>query len=190
MSLSDLASIGSLASGVAVLVSLVLLYFQLRQLNQQVRQAERNQQATILQSRASRYTDMLLHLTDPSVADAYTKAVRCDADLTNTELGQFMFYARAWFTNSEDAFNQHRDGLLGDRAYRAFLAAFGQNMRHPAYRTVWRMSVWAWGQEFTEFVEKLMVDPATAPSSPTDMMAAYRSGYAAELSGTSIAAAR
>jgi hypothetical protein len=40
MSLTDLASIGSLVSGVAVLVSLIYLSLQ-------VKQAERNQQASI-----------------------------------------------------------------------------------------------------------------------------------------------
>jgi hypothetical protein len=41
MSLSDLASLGSFVSGVAVLVSLVFLYFQLRQMNAQVLQTEK-----------------------------------------------------------------------------------------------------------------------------------------------------
>jgi hypothetical protein len=42
MSLSDLASLGSFVSGAAVLVSPVFLYFQLRQLSGQVKQAEKN----------------------------------------------------------------------------------------------------------------------------------------------------
>ena len=43
MSLSQLAEIGSFTSGVAILASLIFLYFQLRQINQQVKQAEKNQ---------------------------------------------------------------------------------------------------------------------------------------------------
>ena len=43
MLLNDLASIGSFTSGVAVLISLVFLCFQLRQVNAQVVLAEKNQ---------------------------------------------------------------------------------------------------------------------------------------------------
>jgi hypothetical protein len=55
MSLSDLAALGSFVSGVAVLVSLVFLYFQLRQVGAQVQQAERNQQAMIQAPKAFGY---------------------------------------------------------------------------------------------------------------------------------------
>jgi hypothetical protein len=190
MTLADLASIGSFISGFAVLISLVFLYFQVRQVAGQVRQAEQNQRATILQVRANRHADMVMHLLDAAVADAFTKALRCDEDLTFTEMSQFIFYARAYFINAEDAFNQHRDGLLGERGYRAFLAQFGQQMAHPAYRTAWRTSQWAWGQEFAEFVEQLMVERPVRPlRSPDALLAEYKSGHAAEVSRASIAAA-
>ncbi len=57
MTLSDLASLGSFVSGAAVLISLVFLYFQIRQVNAQVRQAERNQRALLQQGRAGRAAD-------------------------------------------------------------------------------------------------------------------------------------
>jgi hypothetical protein len=81
MSLSDLASLGSLVSGVAVPVSLVFLYFQVRQVNQQVRQAEKNQRATIAQVRASRTAEMAMQQTDPAVATAFRKAMAGAEDL-------------------------------------------------------------------------------------------------------------
>jgi hypothetical protein len=49
MSLSALAEIGSFISGVAILSSLIFLYFQLRQINHQVKQAEKNQRSAIRQ---------------------------------------------------------------------------------------------------------------------------------------------
>lgn len=45
MSLSDLAALGSFVGGVAVLVSLIFLYFQLRQIGAQMAQADNNQRA-------------------------------------------------------------------------------------------------------------------------------------------------
>jgi hypothetical protein len=53
MSLSDLASLGSFVSGFAVLISLIFLYFQLRQVNRQVRQAEINQRSLVGQTRTA-----------------------------------------------------------------------------------------------------------------------------------------
>lgn len=50
MSLSDLAALGSFISGLGVLVSLVFLYFQLRQIGVQVKQTEKNQRALISQA--------------------------------------------------------------------------------------------------------------------------------------------
>ena len=57
MTLADLAALGSFVSGFAVLVSLVFLYFQLRQLNAQVLQGERNQRALLNQGVATRITE-------------------------------------------------------------------------------------------------------------------------------------
>jgi hypothetical protein len=73
MTLSDLAALGSFVSGVAVMVSLVFLYFQVRQVNLQVRQAERNQRATIAQVRAGRSVEAILTQTDASVAAAFRR---------------------------------------------------------------------------------------------------------------------
>jgi len=63
MTLSDLAALGSFVSGVAILVSLVFLYFQLRQVYAQIRLAERNQQATIQQDRYGRVFEVNLAMT-------------------------------------------------------------------------------------------------------------------------------
>jgi hypothetical protein len=60
MSLSDLASIGSFVSGFAVLVSLIFLYFQLRQIHAQVLQEEKNQQAANRAVRTSRIVEILM----------------------------------------------------------------------------------------------------------------------------------
>jgi hypothetical protein len=62
MKLSDLASIGSLISSAAVLISLVYLALQ-------IRQAERNQRALIHQGRASRMIALTASLIRGSSTD-------------------------------------------------------------------------------------------------------------------------
>jgi hypothetical protein len=90
MSLSELAEMGSFISGVAILSSLVFLYFQLRQINQQVKQAEKNQQSAIRQGRATRTVDIVLTGTEPSLADAFVKGTFGDEDISLTQLSQFV----------------------------------------------------------------------------------------------------
>ena len=110
MSLSDLASLGSLVSGAAVLGSLIYLALQ-------VRQADRNQQASIRQGRTTRAVDLLLAQLEPGVANAWRRGLEAPDELTETELGQFLSLCRAQFHHVEDAFYQHEEGLLHDAAF-------------------------------------------------------------------------
>src|SRR5690349_4060192 len=110
MSLSDLASIGSLVSGVAVLVSLVYLSVQ-------VKQAERNQQASIRAARATRIIDLFMGTTEPSMADAVAKGMQDSDDMTDTQIAQFTAYTSARFFNAEDTFYQYREGLLNEFSF-------------------------------------------------------------------------
>src|SRR5215469_15552872 len=121
MSLSDLASLGSFVSGVAVLISLAFLYFQLRQVNSQVRQTEKNQQASIRQARSTRGVDITLRAaTDPSLCEALTKGHPGRDDLSGVGLMQLYLYWRACFYEWEDAFYQHHDGLLTQSGFHSF----------------------------------------------------------------------
>src|SRR5881296_316469 len=103
MSLSDLASIGSLVSGVAVLISLIYLTLQ-------VRQAGRSQRALMQQGRANRVADTCLRIAEPGLSRVFNKAMSGDDNLTPEELEQFMNICRAGFLSGEDSFLQHRSG--------------------------------------------------------------------------------
>ena len=178
MSLSDLASLGSFVSGLAVLVSLGFLYFQVRQVTRQVRQAERNQRATIAQGRASRTVDAILRQTEPSMATAFLKAFAGAADLTATELQQFVVFVRAFLVNSEDTFLQRNHGLLEDAAYGAYLRVFTATMSNPAFRVVWGMQRQAVGEEFAAFVDKLLAKTPMGPAlSGESFLAEWKSGW-------------
>jgi len=115
MNLSDLAAFGSFVSGLAVLVSLVFLHFQLRQVSAQITQAEKNQMATIRQGRTDRIVDMSMDLTEPAAAAAVAKGSFGDLAITATEFYQFQSYMVAYLNHAEDSFQQRQDGLLNDR---------------------------------------------------------------------------
>src|SRR5690349_18974284 len=114
MSLSDLASIGSLISGMAVLISLVYLGLQ-------VRQAARNQRALMQQGRADRVANACLALAEPGLSLVYNKGLRGE-DLTPEELEQFVLLCRAAFLSGEDTFLQHLSGHFDEVAYESVVA--------------------------------------------------------------------
>jgi hypothetical protein len=91
------------------LTSLIFLYFQLRQINHQVKQAEKNQQSAIRQGRAGRSIGIVLTGTEPSLADAFVKGAFGDDDISLAQLSQFSAVCRATIINSEDTFYQHKD---------------------------------------------------------------------------------
>src|SRR5882672_682918 len=178
MSLSDLASIGSFVSGAAVLISLIFLYFQLRQVTQQVKQTEKNQQAAIRQNRTARAVDMNMGLTESSVAEAFAKGVAGIEEITSTQLAQFTYGCRTFFYNSEDSFYQHKDGLMNEVAFRIVVKNLTANLTQPGMRVAWKRSRAIYGIEFAEFMDKLLDETQAAPF--VDRLAQWKADVAAE----------
>jgi hypothetical protein len=186
MTLSDLASIGSLVSGLAVLVSLVLLYFQLRQLNQQVRQAERNQQASIRHSRVTRGVDIQLARLGPGVADAWRNGSQNPDEVTQTELGQFLSMCRALFQHNEDAFYQHEEGLLNEDAFATVLAGARGVALNPGIRVAWKSSVRRnHAGRFRDFMDDIIARASLEPPNRSLSVDEWRAAYAAETASAS-----
>jgi len=180
MTLSDLASIGSFISGLAVLVSLVFLYFQLRQVGTQVQQAERNQQASIRQGRATRVVAMNLAATEPSLADALAKVVAGATGMTNTQLTQYGAFCRATFLNGEDSFFQHKDGLLSDASFASYTGGMLATFSLPGFRVQWKYQRGIFASEYVAFMDKLVVEAPKVPL--VDRVAQWNADISAEAS--------
>src|SRR5271166_5699196 len=90
MSLSDLASLGSFVSGVAVLVSLVYLA-------RQVRQAERNQRALAQQMRATRTSDLLVAIAQSGKAASFARMQWAEGERSAADVDTFNLFSRASF---------------------------------------------------------------------------------------------
>jgi hypothetical protein len=178
MSLSELAEIGSFISGAAILSSLVFLYFQLRQINRQVKQAEKNQQSAIRQGRAARTVGIALTGTEPSVADAFVKGAFGDEDISLTQLSQFSAVCRATIINSEDTFYQHKEGLLDEASFVGFVAGMKGTLRYPGFRAQWKSARRSHGIEFVEFMDKLLAETPVRPR--FDILARWGASVGAE----------
>ena len=177
MALSDLAALGSLVSGFAVLTSLVYLALQ-------VRQTERNQQISIRHSRASRIVELELALADPALATAWLHGSGNPQEITQTELGQFTSLCRALFFHFEDSFYQREEGLLNDDAFETVVAGARLLARSPGLRAAWKIARPNFGGRFLDFMDGVVAGAAVEP--PVDLsLEAWKVAFASEVSRTS-----
>ena len=181
MTLSDLAALGSFVSGIAVLASLIFLYVQLRQIAQQVRQAEKNQKAAIRQARATQTMDVVVTAMESSAAEAINKGWSGEENISETALRQFRQYCRAAFVGWQDGYYQHLDGLFPETALGSLMGDATTQLGNIGWRTQWRIQRQAFGPQFVAWVDKLAAEAPIDPS--VDSLAVWRSALAKERSG-------
>jgi hypothetical protein len=149
MSLSDLASLGSLVSGVAVLVSLIYLA-------RQVRQAERNQRALAQQMRASRTSDLLVAIAQSGMAESFARMQWAEGERSAADVDTFNLFSRASFYGLEDAFLQHGQGLMDEQAYNSVLGTMKAIFSLPGTRASWLLQKTSFDAHFVSLVEGLI----------------------------------
>jgi len=171
MTLSDLSSIGSLVSGLAVLASLVYL-------GRQLKQTEKHQKATIRQRRIDRAMELMMGRLDPSVAEAISNGTAGNVDISATQLLQFSAYCDAYFLHAEDTYYQHDAGLLDDAAYETFVAYQNFAFTQRGMRAQWRRERFGFGGGFVEFMDKLL--SATRPDTAIGALAQWKADLAAD----------
>jgi hypothetical protein len=182
MSLGDLAALGSFVSGVAVLVSLAFLYYQLRQISEQMKQAEKHQRAAIGQGRVNRMVELSLRTVETDFGVAMANVLTNSEKLTAHELFQFLHYSRALFLNAEDTYYQHESGLLEEEQFAGFTNALQYSLSAPAIRLIWLGIRPAYGPKFAIFVDKLIQKtPLDLPIVPEKQLSNWNVGMAAIL---------
>jgi hypothetical protein len=155
MSLADLAS---LASSIAVLVSLLFLALQ-------VRQSNRNQRSLMQQGRTSRNVDLLFRLADPKVSDLWVR-ISTGESLEDAEYYMLYGYMASVFWSYEDSFFQFRSGMLDASSWASDLATLKRLLSNPAYRAVWTAVRSAIGEEYRSFLDGLVVEARHNPPPP------------------------
>jgi len=157
MSLSDLASLGSFVSGVAVAVTLVMLLLQMRQ-------TDRHQRASMQLGRATRGTELFSRLIDPQIARVFRKAVTSIEPLVGDDLFVWLFYSGATFFNWQDTFFQYRAGVLDKASIESEEAHIRFNMAFPAWRASWEIQKIQVGPEFARYLDRIIAElPMIAP---------------------------
>ena len=169
MSLSDVASIGTLLSAIAVLVSLVFLYFQLRQVSAQVRQTERNQRSIINQGATTRSMQTNSWLCEAHMSEVLTKAMSNPLVFTDVEALQLTGVVRNVLLSFQDALTQHRGGLVDDITLHHAEASLRFWLSVPALRASYKMYASSYASELQGAVDQII---ATTPPNPAIQMAA------------------
>jgi len=172
MTLPDLASIGSLVSGAAVAITVILMLFQMRQNDKTLR-------ATMQQSRTARYTEQILRPTEPYLCEAVTRATQGDLTLDASMVMAFARHAASVFWSSEDVFLQHRSGTIDRFSFDSDVAILGKFLEIPAYRVGWQFNRDFSTGEFRAFVDDLI--SKTKPVRYPDPTTSWKTLLTAEL---------
>jgi hypothetical protein len=149
MSLSNLASIGSLISSTAVILSIIFLALQ-------IRQANRNQRSLIQQARTDRNVLILLKMTEPAVSEMLAEADGQRVAPNPAKIWSFYGFAAAVFWSYEDTFMQQRAGTLHPDSWRSDVATLRRLIAHPSYRAVWKMARDGMSGRYRDYVDELM----------------------------------
>jgi hypothetical protein len=162
MTLSDLSSIGSLVSGLAVLVSLVYLSLQ-------VRQTEKNQRALMNQGVLSRGVSLGVYLTQPHINDVWTRVLSGETEFSAPEISQLTMAMRTKLLNLQDAFVQHSAGLIDDITFENAFNMAKAFMAQPIYRALWTRSRETFASDMSAMVDRIVQQ--SPPAKPIDLVA-------------------
>ena len=157
MSLSDLAAVGSLISGIAVFLSFIFLALQLRQAN-------RNQRSLMQQARSGRNVEILLKMADIDTSETLAQAnINCAA-LSDARIWSFYGFAAAVFWSYEDCFMQFQANTLDASSWVSDVATLERLVAYPPYRAVWKMARDGMSGDYRDYVDSLM-DKVSSDSS-------------------------
>jgi len=169
VTLSDLASIGSFVSGVAVLISLVYLASQVRQGNRATRAEIHQNILTGWLSAGNLVTQNAEVFARGLAADAGKFDAMSDADKL-----VFVTVAMAMFRHYENVFLQNREGYVRSEDWNAWTTHLLMYFNMQGVRYWWTMRRSSFSPAFVAFLES--ASPSSMPA-PTDFFGARNSAH-------------
>lgn len=153
MTLSDLSSIATVISGIAVLASLVYLALQ-------IRQNTKHSQALIQQGRAARISETALRLAELADSKEMERCFEGSADVSANDVRRFLFLCRAVFVSAEDSYFQNKQGLLDRAAFESFEYSVRSGMGSGGIAVGWKMTRDMYEPGFRAYMDSLLGDVA------------------------------
>jgi hypothetical protein len=156
-----LASIGTVVSSAAVLISVAYLGLQLRQ-------NVRHTRALIHQGRVSLIVDLQMKYAEPTMAAAILKGNGEEPTPDAVQRMQFDLYCWSMLMSMEDTFAQHSDGLLSDVQFDGLRRGLRGAVSEPGVRTRWQYVLASDRSNFATYVREMIAGlPADAPEAGT-----------------------
>lgn len=159
MTLTQLADVGELLGGIAVVASLIYLALQIRQNTKTVRGSTLHQNTDL-------WTSIFFRLAEPEFARAYVAGMSGEPGIKPSHFTQFFFICRAMFLAFENQYYQMRQGVLDAETYAGYERAIAtQFLAFGGFRSWWRQSRSVFSPSFVEHIDALIAkvpeaDPA------------------------------
>lgn len=163
MSLADLASIASVISSLAVLISLAYVGYQIRQNTKHTR-------ALIQSARVDRLMNQLVGFSDADKCAAYLAGNGQEPTAASVRERQFYMQCLAQVATISEVFTQHEDGLLSDEQFVAVRETYKIWLRQPGFRQVVKTMMqtsFSTSSKVKAFIESLLNETADAEQAPT-----------------------
>jgi hypothetical protein len=160
MGLSQLADLGELLGGVAVVASLIYLAVQIRQNTRTVR-------ASTLHQNTDLWSSLFLRLAEPDLAGAYVAGMAGQQEIRPLHYTQFFFICRSMFLAFENQYYQMRHGVLDSEAYAGYERSIStQFLAFRGFRLWWELNRPVFSPEFVDHIDALIADvPEADPES-------------------------
>jgi len=148
MTLSDFASIGSLASGIAVLVSLIFIGLQVMQNTRAIR-------AQIHQNITDGWIGIGAIIADHgrSFAEGLAADEKSFAAMPDEDKLVFMSSIFALFKHYENMFLQYKEGFIRGEDWNAWVGHMFMYWRMPGVQMWWKARREAFSPDFRRFIE-------------------------------------
>ena len=152
MNLEQLANLGELIGGLAVVASLIYLAIQIRQNTQTVRSAT-------LASNTDIWSNMLTLIASSDLTDAYLLGSSGKQELTPKQLLQFFLICRALFVSFENQYYQFTVGTFDEDTYLGYERSFkNQILIFPGFQAYWRQTRAEFSPKFIARMDGLLTE--------------------------------
>ena len=150
MTLEQLANLGELIGGLAVVASLIYLAIQVRQNTANVRSAT-------LAANTDIWASMLAQFAQPEFNEAYILGSSGKPDLKPHQLLQFYLISRAIFVAFENQHYQFLKGTLDEEIYLGYeRSTRNQILSLPGFQAYWHANSEEFSPEFVSRVNELI----------------------------------
>jgi hypothetical protein len=165
MSSSDLASVGTLVSGLVLVTSLVYVTLRMWRADQRRRSFSRVAYSTQpVDPSAPRHDFQLSGIVERSLKDGLTN---------EADLAVFYQFATTLFGNYQDNYLQFENGLLDGEKWASGVSTLKGLLANPAYRAAWKAERNSTGANFRRFVDGLMHEVEAQPAGASPDFARY-----------------